>query len=159
MENFLSNSPEETIELARKFARKLKGGEILALTGELGGGKTTFVKGLAEGLKVPDTVTSPTFVMLKPYLGKIDDKKIEFVHVDAYRAETIEDIKSVGIEDCLDRDDVILAIEWAEKIKEILPNKTIKINFKALNENKREITFNDFNNKHDESKNYRDWIF
>lgn len=135
----ITHSPEETIELARKFAKKLRGGEILALTGELGGGKTTFVKGLAEELKVADTITSPTFVMLKSYPAKIGKKNIEFVHVDAYRVETIEDIKSVGIEDYLNRDDVVLAIEWAEKIRKILPPKTINIEFQAIDKNSREI--------------------
>ena len=62
------------------------------------------------------------------------------VHIDAYRAETIEDIKSVGIEDYLNREDVVMAIEWAEKIKEILPKNTIHINFKHLDKNSREIS-------------------
>ncbi len=132
--------PEETIDFAISLAKKLNGGEVLALTGDLGAGKTTFVKGLVEGLKISEVVTSPTFVMLKSYPAKIESKKIEFVHIDAYRAESLDDIKSVGIEDFLGRNDVILAIEWAEKIKEILPQNTIYINFKHLNENRREIS-------------------
>jgi len=141
MKSVVTSSPQETIELAQKIARKLKGGEILALTGDLGSGKTTFVKGLAEGLKVADTITSPTFVMLKPYSAKIKQRPIELVHVDAYRAENIEDIKSVGIEDYLDRSDTILAVEWAEKIAEILPKNTIKIKFQTIDKDKREITY------------------
>lgn len=140
----ISKSPQKTIEFALEFAQKLKGGEILALSGELGSGKTTFIKGLAEGLKVSEVVTSPTFVMLKVYPGRIDKREIELVHVDAYRAETIEDIKSVGIEDYFNRKDIIMAIEWAEKIKEILPKDSIKIEFKHLNNNQRKITY-DFN--------------
>ncbi|AKM82503.1 MAG: hypothetical protein UT28_C0001G0711 [Berkelbacteria bacterium GW2011_GWE1_39_12] len=146
----ITKSSEETIEIALKLAADLKGGEILALHGDLGGGKTTFTKGLAEGLKVNDTVTSPTFVLLKVYSGKIDDKKIELVHVDAYRVESIDDIKSVGIEDYLDRQDIILVVEWAEKIKEILPKNVINIYFEriekqgsakagSLDENERKI--------------------
>ena len=133
------HSAEETIEYGHDFAKKVKGGEVPALTGDLGSGKTTFIKGLAEGLKVASNITSPTFVILKSYNGIIDDCKIEFVHIDAYRAETIEDIKSVGIEDYLDRNDVVVAIEWAEKIKNILPKNTININFKHLDEKSREI--------------------
>lgn len=138
----ISRSAEETMEFAINFAKKLKGGEVLALKGDLGAGKTTFVKGLAEGLKVAETITSPTFVMLKTYPIKIDKRKMVFVHVDAYRAETIEDIKSVGIEDFLFRDDVVITIEWPEKITEILPKNTIWINFKHLDENRREISLN-----------------
>lgn len=113
---------------------------MIGLIGELGSGKTTFVKGLAEGLKVADSITSPTFVMLKPYHGKIGKKDIEFIHIDAYRVEKIEDIKSVGIEDYLNRDDAILVIEWAEKIHEILPKHTIYINFKHIDKNNRGIS-------------------
>ena len=136
----ITHSEEQTIEFAKKFANDLKGGEVLALEGELGAGKTTFIKGLAEGLKVVDTITSPTFVLLKEYKGKINDKKISFVHVDAYRVDDIEDIKSVGIEDYLGREDVILAIEWAEKIKDILPESTINVSFRHIKEKEREIS-------------------
>lgn len=146
MNAFISKSPEETINYAIKIASGLKGGEILALHGNLGGGKTTFTKGLAEGLKVSDTITSPTFVLLKCYQarlparqGKIENNIIELVHVDAYRSESIDDIKSVGIEDYLDREDVILVIEWAEKIQEILPENVINIYFKDLGGSEREI--------------------
>lgn len=130
----------ESIEFAKKLAANFKGGEVLALHGDLGGGKTTFTKGLAEELRVEENITSPTFVMLKVYPAKIEDKKIQFVHIDAYRSESIEDIKSVGIEDYLNRDDVVLVIEWAEKIKEILPENSIHINFAQVDENTREIS-------------------
>lgn len=135
----ITRSQEETIEAGIEFAGELSGGEVIALTGDLGSGKTTFLKGLAEGLMVEDTITSPTFVLLKSYPGKIKRSNINFVHIDAYRTDSIEDIKSVGIEDFLGRKDVIMAVEWAEKIKEILPKKIIKINFKTINENNREV--------------------
>ena len=142
----ISNS-NETIEYAKKFAKKLKGGEVVGLVGELGSGKTTFVKGLAEGLGIKESITSPTFLMLKEYdilrpkvhLVGVHRKVRILVHVDAYRVENIDDIKSVGIEDYLGRNDVIMVIEWAEKIKKILPKNTIYINFKHIDENKREI--------------------
>jgi tRNA threonylcarbamoyladenosine biosynthesis protein TsaE len=76
---------------------------------------------------------------LKVYPAKIGKKKIELVHVDAYRVENIDDIKSVGIEEYFDRDDVIMVIEWAEKIKEILPKNTKYIHFKHVNQGSREI--------------------
>ena len=143
----ISKNQEETMNLAAEIAKKLHGGEVLALTGELGGGKTTFTKGLAEALKVEESITSPTFVMLKVYNAILPPtnlqgsfKKVKLIHIDAYRTETIEDIKSVGIEDYLNRDDVVMVIEWAEKIREILPKDTIDITFKFIDENIREIT-------------------
>jgi len=145
MKIFISKSPEETINYALDFALHLRGGEVLALHGDLGSGKTTFVKGLAEGLKINDIITSPTFVLLKEY--RILQPKFHprggiggcMVHIDAYRAESIEDIKSVGIEDYLNRSDVILVIEWAEKIKDILPENVINIYFSYEGENERKI--------------------
>lgn len=147
MLSMISHNVEDTIESAIKFAKRLKGGEVIGLIGELGSGKTTFVKGLAEELKVEEVITSPTFVILKEYnilrpkihLGGVSKKVKKLIHIDAYRMENIEDINSVGIEDFLNRDDVVIVIEWAEKIREILPKKTIYINFKHINENKREI--------------------
>lgn len=166
-----THNQEETIELGLKLAGKLHGGEIIALYGNLGGGKTTFIKGLAEGLKVNENITSPTFVMLKVYnilRPKVHPgggrKEVKLVHIDAYRCDTIEDIKSVGIEDYLNigqngeavaaRDDVIMVVEWAEKIREILPlrqaqgrpKNTININFEFIDENTRKITIDDSNN-------------
>lgn len=144
-----TKNQEETMDLAAKIARDLKGGEILALTGDLGAGKTTFAKGLAEALKVEEPITSPTFVILKKYPAKLSNgQNIELVHIDAYRCETPEDIKSVGIEDYLGRDDVVLVVEWAEKIQEILPirqsqgrpENIININFEFVDENSREIS-------------------
>lgn len=138
----ITKNPEETIELGRKFAENLKGGEVIGLIGNLGSGKTTFIKGLAEGLRVDEIITSPTFVILKSYAGRIGQQKIEFVHVDAYRVESIEDIESVGINDFLGRKDVIIAIEWSEKIEKILPKGTKYVNFEHINENERKIVIN-----------------
>lgn len=148
----ITHNQEETFALAAKIAAKLKGGEVLALSGELGGGKTTFTKGLAEALKVEEPITSPTFVMLKVYDAILRPKvhlrgvrkMVKLIHIDAYRTDSIEDIKSVGIEDYLNRDDIVMVVEWAEKIREILPDNIIQINFKFIDENTREIEY-DFN--------------
>lgn len=148
----ITHSALETIEYARKFAKSLKGGEIIGLIGDLGGGKTTFTKGLAEGLGVKESITSPTFVILKeyafsqailrpkPHLPGEENRLKKFVHIDAYRAETLDDIKSVGIEDFIGRNDVVIVVEWAEKIKELLPKSTIYIGFEAEGENDRKIS-------------------
>lgn len=149
----ITHSAQETMAVAEELATKLYGGEVLALSGELGGGKTTFTKGLAEALKVEEAITSPTFVMLKVYDAILRPKvhprgglrQVKLVHIDAYRCDTIGDIKSVGIEDYLNRDDVVMVVEWAEKIQEILPKNIIEINFKFIDENTREIEY-DSNN-------------
>lgn len=145
----ITHSPEETIKYGRILAKKLKGGEVIGLSGDLGGGKTTFVKGLAQGLGIKETITSPTFVLLKEYKlrpkGHLRGGLL--VHMDAYRVESENDLKSIGIEDYLVRSNVILVIEWAEKIKKYLPKNTIYIKFEFIDENKREIKIkNDFRN-------------
>ena len=134
----ISQSADQTIKYAQKFARKLKGGEVIGLIGELGSGKTTFVKGLAQGMGIKEPITSPTFVMLKEYrIPKANQPTL--VHVDAYRVENLDDIKSVGIEDYFNRNGAIVVIEWAEKIKKILPKDTLYIGFKHKSEREREI--------------------
>lgn len=137
----ISHSARETIEYAQKFARRLNGGEVIGLVGDLGSGKTIFVQGLAKALGVKENITSPTFVILKVY--KIPKKSIHpfiylsihplfFVHVDAYRIEKAEDAESVGLSDYLGRKDAIIVIEWADKIKKILPKSAIYIEFEHL---------------------------
>lgn len=119
------------------MAKSLKGGEILALSGDLGGGKTTFVKGLAKGLGIRALVTSPSFVIVKEYKGRGLSKSL--VHVDLYRLKGPEEIESLGLSDYLGKPDKISVIEWAEKIKEILPKKTIWLEFEFVDEKTRKI--------------------
>ena len=140
-----TNSETETEQLAFDLTKKIQGGDIVALFGDLGWGKTTFTKGLAKALKIKEEITSPTFVIMKKYPTKFNGKNIEFVHIDAYRCENIEDAKSIGIEDYLNNKDTIVVIEWADKIKEILPSKIIQFKFKFIDENTREIEY-DFSN-------------
>jgi len=112
----------------------LKGGEIIGLSGELGGGKTTFVKGLAKGLGIKETVTSPTFALIKDY-GKL-------IHIDLYRLLKKTEIGSLGLSDYLGQKDKICVIEWAEKIKDMLekmPAKVIWLEFEYIDENIRKI--------------------
>lgn len=136
MRKFLSKSAEATIEFAAKFAKALKPGDIVALIGNLGAGKTTFTKGIAKGLGVKDYrhVNSPTFVLIKEYKGKIP-----LYHFDLYRLDNIKDIED------LDSDGYffgkgITVIEWADKCKALLPKKYIRIDFRSKGESEREIT-------------------
>ncbi|MBI2405597.1 tRNA (adenosine(37)-N6)-threonylcarbamoyltransferase complex ATPase subunit type 1 TsaE [Candidatus Microgenomates bacterium] len=139
----VTNSSEETERVAKRFARKLSGGEILALVGELGSGKTTFVQGLAEGLGIKKRVISPTFIIMRHYLvtQPPNNPITHFYHVDLYRLEkNIEhEIKGLGFGEIWGKQENIIAIEWAEKIRRFLPKSTIWINFEQFDENSRKI--------------------
>lgn len=134
MRQYTTSSAQETIEIGKLVASTLKGGEVIAFTGGLGMGKTTFCNGLAQGLGVVDMVSSPTFAIVNYYRGKVP-----FAHFDAYRISTPEDLETAGFYDYLDRGAVI-AIEWSENIAQYLPLPYIKVNFSFIDENTRTIT-------------------
>lgn len=135
----LVSSEAETKKIAVDMAAKLLPGSTIALYGELGAGKTTFIQGLAKSLGIEKRVLSPTFVFVRSYVLTETEAKI-FHHVDLYRAETLADAKSVGIEEILEDKNAIIAIEWPEKIETLLPADTIRVRFEKIAENKREIT-------------------
>ena len=135
---YISKSEKDTIELAHKIASKSKGGDIFGLSGELGAGKTTFVKGFCDFFEVIETVTSPTYVIMKNYLcSKRINNVREIIHVDSYR---IDEIESIGLSDYYQQDDVIILIEWPEKIKKFLPARAKLLEFKYTGKNSRTIT-------------------
>lgn len=141
----LSRSAEQTRKLAADLAKSLHGGTILALAGELGSGKTTFVQGLAQGLGIKELVTSPTFILQRSYpvpQQKIAKAIITLYHFDLYRLTPNEDLQDSAIlglsEACLDPSGLVV-IEWAEKIKEILPPRTTWVYFENLGEEKRKV--------------------
>ena len=127
---------KETLAFAEKFAKTLRGGEVVALIGELGAGKTVFTRGLAHGLGIKERVQSPTFLLMKIYDAKTQKaaktQKIKFLcHVDAYRLSNAAELADIGILDWLGRADTVTVIEWADKVAALLRNKkVIKINFK-----------------------------
>jgi tRNA threonylcarbamoyladenosine biosynthesis protein TsaE len=123
----------ETILLGERIGKSLKAGDIVALSGELGAGKTTLIQGIAKGLGIRDWVTSPTFTIINEFKGRID-----LYHVDLYRIDRMEDALDVEIEEYFTKGGVTV-IEWAEKINPLLPDKTIKINIDIVSENKRKI--------------------
>ena len=141
---FVCKSADATKALAKKISSKITGGQVLALTGQLGSGKTTFVQGLAEGFKIANHLNSPTFLILKEYPIKSLKKKISLCHIDAYRLGKIDDAVEAGITDSLGQKNKICVVEWAEKIKQVIPKNAIWINFEGVNENSRRIIINDF---------------
>lgn len=136
MSKIITNSSEETKKFAEDFAKKYFRG-IIALTGNLGAGKTTFTQGFAKGLGIKDTINSPTFVLLKRYV--VPDKKQFFFHLDLYRLENEQELKNLGIEEILENRENIILIEWAEKAENLLPKKYTNIYIDNLEEDKREI--------------------
>ena len=129
MKTLISKSPEETKNLAKEIAKNFKGGEILALCGNLGTGKTQFTKGLAEYFEIKNPITSPTFVVMKIYNTEKNNNISKLSHVDAYRLEKGKDALAIGLGEYVVDKKCLTVIEWAEKIKDILPKKTIWIKF------------------------------
>lgn len=141
MKKFISRNERETIDFAKNFAQNLKGGEVIALSGDLGAGKTAFTKGLAEYFQIKQKITSPTFVFMKVYdTKKLKDIK-KLVHVDAYRLDDKQDFSPIGIQEYLGDKNVVSVIEWPERLKKIIPKNSLKIQLKYLDENSREISY------------------
>jgi tRNA threonylcarbamoyladenosine biosynthesis protein TsaE len=134
---------EETMALAAKIAPQLKGGDILALSGDLGSGKTSFTKGLAKKIGIKDEIKSPTFTLMNVY--KTHNNSIKrFVHIDTYRLENENQLIEIGAEDYLGDKNTVSIIEWPEKITELLKNKKVtEIKFRHTENNCREIEITD----------------
>ncbi len=134
----ITKSAQETFELGQKLADSLKDGGVICLYGELGAGKTTFTQGVARGLGIKRRIVSPTFIFIRSY--ELPATGHLLYHIDLYRINSLDDAKSLGIEEILSDPQNIVLIEWPEKVKEILPEKKTDIYFEYLNENERRIT-------------------
>ncbi len=124
-----TSSLEETKHLAAEFVASLRGGELVALEGELGSGKTTFVKGVTEAFGVHEEVRSPTFTLLHVYETRHPSVKY-VVHVDAYRLKHPEELRELGLEEWFDRDDAVIFVEWPGRLEGALPTPTKTVRFK-----------------------------
>ncbi|HBU06869.1 MAG TPA: tRNA (adenosine(37)-N6)-threonylcarbamoyltransferase complex ATPase subunit type 1 TsaE [Candidatus Magasanikbacteria bacterium] len=124
---YTTNSEQELINLGKKIAVNFKAGDIILLEGNLGAGKTTLTKGIAEYFGIKKNITSPTFSLMNVYeIKRFKDLKIKrLVHVDTYRLEDEEDLIEIGIEDYLGAPDTICLIEWPEKIEGLLRRKKV----------------------------------
>lgn len=117
-----SHSADETMGIAAELAATLRGGAFIALHGDLGAGKTCFVRGLARGLGIdPRAVSSPTFVIMHEYESAATDEPRVLIHVDAYRLNGVVELEGIGWEELLDRRDAVIALEWPERIGDALP--------------------------------------
>lgn len=116
--------------LAKTISSKLKGGEIFVLVGPLGGGKTTFVKAIGQGLKIRNNITSPTFVLLQAFEARLKNKKqILLYHLDLYRTKNFKEVTALGLTEFWGKPNTVTFIEWGDKIKRHLPKKTKVIEF------------------------------
>ncbi len=134
----ITKSPLETILLAEGLAGSISKPVCIALFGELGAGKTVFVKGLARGLGIKEVVNSPTFVLMHSYSGRM-----KLHHIDLYRVKKGDEF--LPFEEIL-MDNGIVVIEWAERAKNFLPEKRVEVKFKIISKNEREIVINDYRN-------------
>jgi tRNA threonylcarbamoyladenosine biosynthesis protein TsaE len=129
-----THSVEKTIRFGARLAAALERGDVVAISGELGTGKTALVKGIARGLGVPQDVTSPTFTLIHEY----DGGRLPLHHIDLYRLHSPQQALAIGIEDYLNGSGVTV-IEWAEKIESLLPERTTRIRIESLGETERRI--------------------
>ena len=128
-------NPQETIHLGEYFATFIEKGDVFAFVGELASGKTTFIKGILKGLNFDKPVTSPTFTLVNEY-----DAKYPVIHIDCFRENKLERWIKLGMNDYMDEKNILI-IEWADKMKSLLPLNTIQIQFSHKNITSRKITF------------------
>ena len=158
MVKFFSKNPSQTKKIAESLAKKIlkikkrKRAFVLGLEGELGGGKTTFLQGFAKGLGIKEKVLSPTFIIMKKYELRSTKKRrkksselqtsyFRFYHIDCYRLIRNKEILDLGFKEITSNPKNIVTIEWADKIKKIIPKDSTWILFKFVKEKEREISF------------------
>jgi tRNA threonylcarbamoyladenosine biosynthesis protein TsaE len=136
-----TNSEKETLTIAEELSATIQGGDIILLSGELGAGKTTFTKGIAIGLGIQDTITSPTFALMNLYTTINQSQIKNFVHIDTYRLADEEELRAIGVEDYLGDKNTVCVIEWPEKIEGLLKDmQTISVHIEYEENNKRIVT-------------------
>ncbi|WP_026894473.1 tRNA (adenosine(37)-N6)-threonylcarbamoyltransferase complex ATPase subunit type 1 TsaE [Clostridiisalibacter paucivorans] len=143
MINIISDSVDKTENLGYELGKSLSRGDVVCLMGDLGAGKTTITQSICRGLEVDDYVTSPTFTIVNEYIGRWD-----VYHFDVYRIEDEEEMYDIGYDEYIYGDGVSI-IEWADKIRDILPKERIEINIERISDNKRKIIINPIGEKYE----------
>ena len=134
MAAYITKSEYETEALGKRFAEKLPGGSVVAMYGDLGAGKTAFVRGMAKGMGLDCRVSSPTFTIVNEYLGER-----ELIHFDMYRLGSAEELFEIGWEDYLNRG-AVCAVEWSENVQDAFFGDEISVTIERLGDNERKIT-------------------
>jgi tRNA threonylcarbamoyladenosine biosynthesis protein TsaE len=142
--HIFSDSPDKTKELGSRLAGLLSTGDNIILNGGLGSGKTVFTKGIAAGLGVkrPEYVNSPSFVLVKEYKGRIG-----LYHFDLYRLDRLYDIEYIGVKEYFNRDGVVV-IEWAERMKSLLPAEYLDVSIDITGQDKRRFSFSGYGKRY-----------
>jgi tRNA threonylcarbamoyladenosine biosynthesis protein TsaE len=137
-EEYITHSAEETIVLGRKLAQTLKHARMVILRGDLGAGKTTLVKGIAEGLHAAsqEDVTSPTFTLIHEYRGP----EVTLYHVDLYRIETERELATLGLDELFAEEGNLVVLEWGEKFPRLVKERDVEIAIERRGEQERKIT-------------------
>lgn len=142
MEKITLKNLGDTQKLAQRIAKSVSGGEVIALVGDLGAGKTTFAKAFAGAFGVDvNKVTSPTFVLMKEYsFGKKQQGTLKkIIHIDAYRLPNGQALLDIGVSEYFNNPEAVTVIEWADRVADILPKNTIRLEFKIKDEGRREV--------------------
>ena len=134
MSAYLSRSEGETEELGARLAKNLPGGTVVAMYGDLGAGKTAFVRGMARGMGLSCRVSSPTFTIVNEYLGER-----ELIHFDMYRLSGADELFDIGWEDYLNRG-AVCAVEWSENVEDAFFGDEVRVTIEKLNDSQRKIT-------------------
>jgi len=144
---YLTNNPSQTKKLGEILAKEViktkpsKRALVIGLEGDLGGGKTTFLQGFSKGLGIKQKITSPTFVIMRRYKIQNTGYKIQnFYHIDCYRVEKPKEILDLGFKEIISNPQNIVAVEWVDRIRKIMPKNTIWIKFDFVNKNTRQIS-------------------
>ena len=142
-ENYHTHSEEETRSIGKHFAEKITPGEIVTLAGDLGAGKTEFVRGVCSYFAVHDIVSSPTFTIMNQYIGtNPDGSEIALYHVDLYRIQDIKELLEIGFSECMSDELVIKFVEWPEKAGSAMASIDWKVTIKTVAENEEERVIN-----------------
>jgi tRNA threonylcarbamoyladenosine biosynthesis protein TsaE len=148
MEILISKSEDETVKLGSEFAGKLKPGSVVTLYGDLGSGKTQFVKGVCKSFNVKEVVNSPTFTIVNEYHGTMPEsgEPVVVFHIDLYRMKNMEEIFGIGFDEYLESGGVCL-VEWAEKLDGIIPEERYDVKLSVVDTTTREITLANIDGK------------
>ena len=137
MQTIITNSEAETEKAGEKFSRNLEGGTVVAMYGDLGAGKTAFVRGMARGMGLTCRVSSPTFTIVNEYLGER-----ELIHFDMYRLKSSDELFDIGWEDYLDRG-AVCAVEWSENVSDAFFGDELVVRIDKISDNQRKITISE----------------